>query len=82
MGKIIKTSFESLADLKGRLPHLSRHLHGQGFTGILTLESDIAASMAYVGRNGSIEHVSGSRALVDRFKREEELRQENCARPL
>lgn len=69
--KAITAKRETLDDLKQRgLRLLARDLLSRGFVELLTLESGLAASQAYVTQRGRVVHVSGSVALVDRYVRE------------
>ena len=70
--KPITVRRETIADLQAReLMYFARDLKERGFVAVLTLESGITASQAYVTQRGRIEHVAGSRALVDRYKEQQ-----------
>lgn len=69
--KTITVRYVTIDDLIARgLSYFARDLKSRGFAGVVTLESDLAASQAYITPRGRIEYVSGSRALVERYIRE------------
>lgn len=70
MSRPITILRQPISELSQTYPNLARHLRGLGCVGIVTLVSGVPAAMCYEREDGSIEYVSGSRSLADRYDRE------------
>ena len=78
MPAVIKTSYQDTESMKkDNLSHYAKYLEMNGVDGILTLISEKAGCSIYVRKSGYQVFLSGSRALFNRFKMENEQRQKN-----